>query len=152
MKADTARPKARLRPGITREALEQRIKGTLPELIGMEFLSIEEGKITARMAVRGDLMAPNGFLHAASIIGLADTACGLGTKVHLPEGTDNFTTVELKTNFIGAVREGALVCEASLVHGGRTVQVWDALVTEEGTGKPVALFRCTQMLLTSRQP
>jgi len=127
------------------------MKGTLPELIGMEILAIEEGKITARMPVRGDLMAPNGFLHAASIIGLADTACGLGTKVHLPEGAENFTTVELKANFVGTVRNGALFCEATLVHGGRTIQVWDAVVTTEEAGKKVAFFRCTQMLLDSRK-
>lgn len=151
MKTGEPRQNARLRTGATVEAFRQRMKGTLPELIGMEILAIEEGKITARMPVRRDLMAPNEFLHAASIIGLADTACGLGTKVHLPKETENFTTVELKANFIGTVRDGALFCEATLVHGGRTIQLWDAVVTEEATGKPVALFRCTQMLLGSKK-
>lgn len=64
-----------------------------------------------------------------------------------PEGAINFTTIELKTNFLGTAREGAVVCEAALVHGGRTTQVWDAIVKEEGSGKTIALFRCTQMLL-----
>jgi uncharacterized protein (TIGR00369 family) len=65
----------------------------------------------------------------------------------LPEGARGFTTIELKTNFLGTARDGAIACEATLVHGGRTTQVWDARVTDEATGKVLALFRCTQMLL-----
>jgi 1,4-dihydroxy-2-naphthoyl-CoA hydrolase len=93
-------------------------------------------------------MAPNGFLHAASVIALADSACGYGCMTSLPEGAGGFTTIELKSNFLGTVREGGgVACEATLVHGGRNTQVWDALVTAEATGKTIALFRCTQMVL-----
>ena len=84
---------------------------------------------------------------AEETVALADTLCGYGCVVALPEGATGFTTVELKSNHIGTVREGAILATATLVHGGRTTQVWDAVVAEEATGKPIAIFRCTQMVL-----
>jgi uncharacterized protein (TIGR00369 family) len=92
-------------------------------------------------------MAPNGYLHAATVVALADTSCGYGTVASLPDGARGFTTIELKANYLGTVLEGAVACEATLVHGGRTTQVWDAKVTDESTGRMIALFRCTQILL-----
>ena len=95
-------------------------------------------------------MAPNGFLHAASIIALADTACGYGCIAHLPPGAENFTTVELKTNFLGTARSGTIACIASPSHLGNTTQVWDAVVSDRDTGRKIALFRCTQLVLWPR--
>jgi uncharacterized protein (TIGR00369 family) len=99
------------------------------------------------MAVRREVMAPNGYLHAASVVALADTSCGYGCVVNLPEGASGFTTIELKSNFLGTAREGAIACRATPVHLGRTTQVWDAVVQVEGAEKVIALFRCTQMVL-----
>jgi uncharacterized protein (TIGR00369 family) len=99
------------------------------------------------MAVRREVMAPNGFLHAASVIALADTSCGYGCVAHLPQGASGFTTIELKSNFLGTARDGAILCRARPVHLGRTTQVWDAEVAVEGSGAKIALFRCTQMVL-----
>ncbi|MCX5834665.1 MAG: PaaI family thioesterase [Deltaproteobacteria bacterium] len=147
MGKESAEKYRRLRPEINLERMHRRNKGYLPEMIGIEWLSIEPGKVTGRVKIRQDLLAPNGYLHAASIIGLADTACGYGTFAHLPDGAENFTTLELKANFLGTLREGAMACEALLIHAGRTVQVWDAVVTDEGSGRTLALFRCTQMIL-----
>ena len=92
-------------------------------------------------------MAPNGFLHAASVIALADSACGYGCIISKPDTAIGFTTIELKSNFLGTARDGGVACEAKLVHGGKTTQVWDAVVTNEQSGKTMALFRCTQMIL-----
>ena len=92
-------------------------------------------------------MAPNGYLHAATVIALADTSCGYGTFASLPDGARGFTTIELKANFLNTVREGALACEATQVHAGRTTQVWDARVMDESSARVIALFRCTQLLL-----
>jgi len=122
----------------------------LPGLIGIELQDVARGRVTSRLAIRAELMAPNGYLHAATVIALADTSCGYGTVAALPDGARGFTTVELKSNFFGTVREGAIACEATLVHGGRTTQVWDARVVDESTGRLIALFRCTQLLLYSR--
>jgi 1,4-dihydroxy-2-naphthoyl-CoA hydrolase len=131
------------------DRLNERGVGTLPGLIGIEILEAEEGRIASRLELREELMAPNGYLHAATIVALADTSCGYGTFVSLPEGAEGFTTVELKTNFLGTKRAGVIGCEAKLAHGGRTTQVWDATVAQDG--KPLALFRCTQLILYPRE-
>ena len=121
--------------------------GSLPDLLGLQWLEAKPGLVRGRFSVDKRHMAPNGYLHAASVIALADSACGYGCVVSLPEGGTSFTTIELKSNFLGTVREGGVAVEAKLVHGGRNTQVWDAVVTDEATGKTIALFRCTQMIL-----
>ena len=132
------------------EELNKRGVDTLPGLIGVEILEAEKGKLTSRLELREELLAPNGYLHAATIIALADTSCGYGCFVNLPDEAEGFTTVELKSNFLGTKREGVIECEATLVHGGRATQVWDATVTDGESGKTLALFRCTQMILYAR--
>ncbi len=133
------------------DELNERGVGTLPGLIGIEFLEAEDGRLESRLELREELMAPNGYLHAATIVALADTSCGYGTFVSLPEGASGFTTVELKSNFLGTKRAGVIGCEAKLAHGGRTTQVWDATVIDAEGGKPLALFRCTQLILYPRE-
>jgi uncharacterized protein (TIGR00369 family) len=129
------------------EGLNERGTGRLPGLIGLDVLEAGEGWLATRLELRDELLAPNGYLHAATIVALADTSCGYGTFVSLPEGAEGFTTIELKTNFLGTKRAGVITCEAHLAHGGRTTQVWDATVTDGQDGKPLALFRCTQLIL-----
>jgi uncharacterized protein (TIGR00369 family) len=120
-------------------------EGHFPGLLGVEPVLLEEGAAELRLDVRPELLAPNGYLHAGAVVGLADTTCGYGCVASLPEGAIGFTTIELKTNFLGTAREGTLICEARMLHGGRTTQVWDATVrTAE---KTLALFRCTQLVL-----
>jgi 1,4-dihydroxy-2-naphthoyl-CoA hydrolase len=132
------------------EELNDRGIGTLPGLIGIEILEAMEDRIASKLKLRDELMAPNGYLHAATIVALADTSCGYGCFVNLPDGAEGFTTVELKSNFLGTKREGALECEAKMTHGGRATQVWDATVADAESGKKLALFRCTQMILYPR--
>ena len=127
--------------------LTSRGEGLLPGLLGIEVLSVTGHKAVMRMKVRRALLAPNGYLHAASVIGLADTAAGYGTIAALPKGAKGFTTIELKSNFSGTAREGTLLCTARPIHSGRMTQVWDAQVTHMETGKTIAHFRCTQMIL-----
>jgi uncharacterized protein (TIGR00369 family) len=120
-------------------------RGHLPGLIGLDIVSVSDEAVESRLTVRPELMAPNGFLHAASVIALADTSCGYGCVKRLPEGAQGFTTVELKANFLGTAREGVVQCRATPLHLGRATQVWDAVVT--GAAGRIALFRCTQMIL-----
>jgi uncharacterized protein (TIGR00369 family) len=131
----------------TIDQLNARSVGYLPGLLGIDFLTIGPERLTSRLSLRPELLAPNGYLHAAVIIALADTTCGYGTFTELPAGANNFTTIELKSNFLGTARAGTIACVATRVHSGRTTQVWDAEVTEETSGKTIALFRCTQLIL-----
>jgi uncharacterized protein (TIGR00369 family) len=136
-----------LRPEMTLEAMNQRGSGRLPGLVGFRAMALEQGLLVAELDIRPELLAPNGFMHAATVIALADTACGYGCLAHLPPGAENFTTIELKSNFLGTAREGAIACVARPAHLGNTTQVWDAVVTRHADGKTIALFRCTQMIL-----
>jgi len=135
------------RPEVTPESLNARGAGHLPGLVGLQVLKLTPAGLESRLEVRRELMAPNGFLHAASVIALADTSCGYACVANLPQGASGFTTLELKANFLGTTLEGAIYCRATPAHLGRTTQVWDAVVTIEGTEKRIALFRCTQMVL-----
>ena len=121
-------------------------RGRLPGLIGIKIDEIEEGHVRMHLPLRPELLAPNGYLHAATVVALADSACGYGCIASLPEGATGFTTIELKTNFLATALEGTLRVESRRVHGGRTTQIWDATVSRED-GKTLALFRCTQLLL-----
>ena len=126
-------------------------QGYLPGELGLEVLEVRHGYLRSQVKVEHRHMAPNGFLHAASVIALLDSAAGYGCRTSLPEGAVGFTTSELKSNFLGTARIGdTVLCEANLVHGGRMTQVWDATATHAGSGKPMALFRCTQMILYPR--
>ncbi len=139
-------PPPRLHPDAGLAALNARSGGTLPGWYGFEATELTAGRLEARMEIRPEMLAPNGFLHAASVVALADTACGYATIAHLPDGAQGFTTIELKSNFLGTRREGRLRAVASAVHCGRNTHVWDAEVSAED-GARIALFRCTQMIL-----
>jgi len=136
-----------LREGVTLELLNQRGTGKLPGLVGFRVVAFGEGRVDAEVDIRPDLLAPNGYLHAATVIALADTACGYGCMMHLPDKANGFTTVELKSNFIGTALEGTIAAAARAVHLGASTQIWDAVVTRKADQKTIALFRCTQFVL-----
>jgi 1,4-dihydroxy-2-naphthoyl-CoA hydrolase len=91
--------------------------------------------------------AANGFLHAGSIVTLADTSCGYGCFANLPQGATGFTTIELKSNHLGTAREGTIASFARALHMGRNTHVWDAVISHKESNRTIALFRCTQMIL-----
>ncbi len=122
-------------------------KSYLPELLGIIVTDVGKDSLNAELTVQKSHLAPNGYLHAGSVVTLADTCCGYACVATLPEGALGFTTIELKSNFLGTAREGVIDCEAKAIHTGRNTQVWDALVRHRDTGKLIATFRCTQMIL-----
>jgi 1,4-dihydroxy-2-naphthoyl-CoA hydrolase len=119
----------------------------LPGHLGMRFEKVEPQEVVASFEVRRALEAWNGYLHAGSVVALADTCCGYGTLRSLPAGATGFTTIELKSNFFGSSRQGVVVCIARALHQGRTTQVWDASVCRAGEEAPIARFRNTQLIL-----
>ena len=137
----------KLRRDVDLDALNARGTGRLPGWFGLRVVRIDERELAMRLQIQPQMLAPNGFLHAATVIALADTACGFATIAHLPDGAESFTTVELKCNFLGTATEGMLEAVARGAHLGRTTQVWDAEVRELASDRTLALFRCTQMVL-----
>jgi 1,4-dihydroxy-2-naphthoyl-CoA hydrolase len=132
---------------LTPDQFNQRSRGKLPGHIGVVIKHIDVGLVRAELPITSFVMAPNGYLHAGSVVTLADTSCGYGCVANLPEEASGFTTIELKSNHLGTALDGTIDCVATAVHMGRTTQVWDATVTHRETGKTIALFRCTQMVL-----
>jgi len=130
-----------------RDRMSAAMEGRLPGLFGVELLSIEQGAVETRLPLKPEHLAPNDFLHAGTVITLADTSAGMGCLASLPDGAVGFTTIELKTNFLATAREGVLHCAARMIHGGGRTQVWDATVAREEDERVIALFRCTQFLL-----
>jgi 1,4-dihydroxy-2-naphthoyl-CoA hydrolase len=135
---------------LTPESFNQFGSGKLPGHLGIVITRVGAAEISAELAITESLMAPNGFLHAGTVVTLADTCAGYGCIVNLPPGATGFTTIELKSNHLGTAREGTIVGSAKPAHLGRTTHVWDAIVSHKETGKTIALFRCTQLLLYAR--
>ena len=115
--------------------------------LGIEVIAAQPGTVVGHLQVRPEFLAPNGFIHAAVLLSFADSLCGSGTVEALPQGATGHTTIELKANLLGTVRKGIVECRATLVHGGRITQVWDATVIAKESEKTIALFRCTQLVL-----
>ncbi|MDM0104164.1 PaaI family thioesterase [Variovorax sp. J22R24] len=134
----------------TADELNQRGAENLPGYLGIVIKHVDTSEVRSELPVRKALMAPNGFLHAGSVVTLADTSAGYGCVANLPEGATGFTTIELKSNHLGTARDGTIECTATAVHLGKTTQVWDSVVRHRETGKTIALFRCTQMVLYAK--
>ncbi|MDP2213024.1 PaaI family thioesterase [Phenylobacterium sp.] len=134
----------------SRERLNDANLGKLPGYLGLEITEVGDGKVVGVFQVRPDLVAHTGFLLAGAVLSVADILCAYGVSTAWPEGASGFTTAEVKCNFVGTLREGEVRCTASLLHGGRTTQVWDARVEDPATGKLMAAFRCTQIILYPR--
>lgn len=136
-----------VRPEVTPDYLNGCGTQMLVGQLGVEMLTVEQGKLTSRMPVTLRHMGINGYLHAASVVALADSTCGNAAIAHLPEGAKGFTTIDQKCNFIDTMRDGTAGCTATAVHLGHSTQVWDATVFDQESGKTIAVFRATQMIL-----
>jgi 1,4-dihydroxy-2-naphthoyl-CoA hydrolase len=135
---------------ITLEDLKRRGTGFLPGYMGVVITGLTDQELRAELTIQSHHIAPNGYLHAGTVVTLADTACGYGCIAHLPEGATGFTTIELKSNFLGTAREGTVACVARAQHLGRTTQLWDAVVSHQASGKTIAFFRCTQLVIYAK--
>ena len=134
-------------PDELRRWLEEQGRSRLPGLLGMEVVELKAQHCVMRLDVDLRHQAPNGHLHAGTLVAMADTAAGFGCLASLPKGATGFTTMELKSNHTGTVLEGGVEAVATMAHGGRTTQVWDVTMTAEATGRTLALFRCTQLIV-----
>jgi 1,4-dihydroxy-2-naphthoyl-CoA hydrolase len=132
---------------LTPESFNNRGAGNLPGHLGIVITQSSAAEILAELAVKDVHLAPNGYLHAGAVVTLADTSCGYGCLANLPHGATGFTTIELKSNHLATALEGTIASRATAVHLGKTTQVWDAVITHKETGKTIALFRCTQLIL-----
>jgi uncharacterized protein (TIGR00369 family) len=132
---------------ISPDEFNQRGAGKLPGHLDIVITHVGPSQVRAEFPVKAFHMAPNGYLHAGSVVTLADTAAGYGCFANLPAGASGFTTIELKSNHVSTARDGTVECVATASHLGRTTQLWDAVVTHRESGRTIAHFRCTQLIL-----
>jgi 1,4-dihydroxy-2-naphthoyl-CoA hydrolase len=136
----------------TAEQFNQIGAGKLPGHLGIIVTHVDAAEVRAELPILPMLLAPNGYLHAGTVVTLADTCAGYGCIMALPAGASGFTTIELKSNHLGTALEGTIAAVAKPVHLGRNTQVWDSVVTDKASGRTIALFRCTQMILYPKPP
>ena len=130
-------------------AMQEKVRGLLPDLLGIEFTDVTPDKVIAQLAVRKDLCTIGDNLHGGAIMAFADTLGAIGTVVNMPQGHGT-ATIESKTNFVGGAAEGSVITgECTPVHKGRTTQVWQTRITN-ADGKLVALVTQTQIVLPPR--
>jgi uncharacterized protein (TIGR00369 family) len=128
------------------EALQQRVRGLFPELLGVRFVEASKELVRAELVVRDDLCTVPGVMHGGAIMAFADTLGAVGTVLNLPPGAGT-TTIESKTNFFAAATAGSTVTGVCTpLHRGRRTMVWQTHVTL-ADGKLVALVTQTQMVL-----
>jgi len=136
---------------VTVDSLNNIGVGKLPGHLGIIILHVDKSETRAELPITQALMAPNGYLHAGTVVTLADTCAGYGCIANLPPGAAGFTTLELKSNHLGTAQQGTIQASAKAAHLGKTTQVWDAVVTHRESGKTLALFRCTQLILYAKK-
>ena len=127
-------------------AIQQRLKGIFPDLLGIRFTEVTPERVLAELTVRPDLCTAGEVMHGGAFMAFADTLGAVGTIANLPAGART-TTIESKTNFIGAAPVGSRVLgESTPVHRGRTTMVWQTRISSD-SGKLLALVTQTQMVL-----
>ena len=129
--------------------MQDKFKGLLPDLLGMEFTDVTPDKVIARLTVRKDLCTVGDNLHGGAIMAFADTLGAVAAILNMPEGART-TTIESKTNFIGGAAAGTRVVGESVpVHKGRTTVVCQTTIRSEA-GKLVALVTQTQLVIAAK--
>ncbi len=115
--------------------------------LGINITKSDKECIEATVIVRPALCTTGNIMHGGAIMAVADTLGAVGAFLNLPDGAAGTTTIESKTNFLGAAPEGSTVtCTATPVHVGKRTSVWQTTLKREN-GKMVALVTQSQMVL-----
>jgi len=125
--------------------ISEQLKGTLGDLLGIEFVEASPDRVVTRLVIRDELRTVGGSLHGGTLMALADTAGAVATVLNLPPGAGT-TTLESKTNFFAAGRTGTVRAETTPLHRGKRTMVWQTRVSDEA-GRLLSLTIQTQMVL-----
>jgi 1,4-dihydroxy-2-naphthoyl-CoA hydrolase len=128
------------------KAIDERLKGTLSDLLGVRFVETTPERVVAELTYRDELTTIGGSLHGGTLMAFADTIGAVATVLNLPAGAST-TTLESKTNFFAAGRAGTVRAECTPLHRGKRTMVWQTRVTD-ASGRLLSLTIQTQMVLT----
>ncbi|WP_409271109.1 hotdog fold thioesterase [Neobacillus sp. SCS-31] len=121
-------------------------KNTLIEALGIEITLLEKGRVEATMPVDERTRQPFGLLHGGASVALAETVASVGAYELVDPETESVAGLEINANHVRGIREGKVKAVATVLHQGKTTQVWDIRITDE-QGKPVCISRCTMAVL-----
>jgi uncharacterized protein (TIGR00369 family) len=128
------------------ETIQDLLRPLFPGYMGVEVTGITAECVTGRLIVRPELCTAGGILHGGAYMAFADTLGAVATLANLPPDTRT-TTIESKTNFLGAAEVGTTVtAECTPLHRGRTTMVWQTTIRSQG-GKPCAIVLQTQLVI-----
>jgi uncharacterized protein (TIGR00369 family) len=117
------------------------------KLMGVRVTAASAEAVEGEITVREDLCTVGGIMHGGAIMAFADALGAVGAVASLPKGAGGTTTIESKTNFLGAAPVGSTVKGRSLpLKSGRRMSVWQTMI-ETAEGKPVAVVIQTQLVL-----
>ena len=127
------------------DELSAGMRGTLGEVLGIEFIEATKERVVAQLAMKDELRTVGGALHGGTLMAFADTVGAAATVLNLPDGATT-TTLESKTNFFAAGRSGSVRAESIPLHRGKRTMVWQTRITDEA-GRLLSLTIQTQMVL-----
>lgn len=123
-------------------------KGTLMETLGIEYVAIDADSLTAKMPVTEKVHQPDGLLHGGATLALAESVGSAAAQVLIAEGRAQIRGLELSGNHIKSVRSGHVWAKATVLHRGRTTQLWQIHITDD-EGVLVSVVKFTTMILKS---
>jgi 1,4-dihydroxy-2-naphthoyl-CoA hydrolase len=125
-------------------------RGTLPDVLGIEFLEVTPGRLVARMPVGRQVHQPFGLLHGGASVVLAETLASMGGWLNIDQGRQSAVGLEINANHLRSVRDGHVTGVATPIHLGRSTHVWDIRITDDND-KLVCVSRCT-IAVVSQKP
>ena len=131
--------------GASLDALNARSAGTLMEALGIRFTELGDGFLRGTMPVDARTHQPYGLLHGGASVALAETLGSSAGGLCAPDG-HGVVGIEINANHLRAVRSGIVTGTARPLHVGRSTQVWEIRIEDEG-GKPVCISRITLAVL-----
>ncbi len=121
-------------------------KGTLMEQLGIEYVTVEDGYVKAKMPVDERTKQPMGLLHGGGSLALAETVGGIGSALIVDLGINDVRGSHMSANHIRAAKDGWVFAEARLLHRGRNTHIWNIDISDE-EGMLVSTCRLTNFII-----
>jgi 1,4-dihydroxy-2-naphthoyl-CoA hydrolase len=124
----------------------QMCKNTLMETLNIEFVDVTQDTITARMPVNFRVHQPDGVLHGGASVALAESVGSAGAYIFLQNKNVSIRGIEISANHVKSIRDGFVYAHATIVHKGRTTQLWQIRI-ENQDKELISLVKLTTLTL-----
>jgi len=128
------------------ENMNKTSKGTLMEVLGIEYIIVEPGFVKAKMPVDERTKQPFGILHGGASVALAETIGSIGSAVIVNDENADVRGAGISANHVKAVKSGWVYAEARTIHVGKNTHIWDIQIKDE-SGDLVSTSRLTNFII-----